>query len=80
MDKFIVTGGKRAFGEPESFRLQERCPAYHRRALLAEKGKTHLTNIPILADIHTMNGVLAGLGADIRYDPAAGSMSIDATI
>ena len=47
--------------------------------LLADKGKTTLANVPDLADIHTIIGVLRGLGAKVQHDPKAGVVTIDAS-
>ena len=46
---------------------------------MADKGKTTLSNVPDLADMHTIIGVLAGLGAKIDHDPKEGTVTIDAS-
>jgi len=78
MDKFIVNGGKKLSGSITVSGSKNAALPIMAAALLAEKGKTHLTNIPNLADIHTMTGVLKGLGAKIDFDPDHGTMVIDA--
>ena len=79
MDKFIVKGGKRLSGSLKVSGSKNAALPIMVAALLGSRGKTHLENIPNLADIHTLNGVLSGLGAKIEYDPESGVMSIDAT-
>jgi UDP-N-acetylglucosamine 1-carboxyvinyltransferase len=79
MDKFIVKGGKRLSGSLKVSGSKNAALPIVVASLLADKGKTELQNVPNLADIHTINGVLGGLGAKIDYDPAAGTMSVDAT-
>jgi UDP-N-acetylglucosamine 1-carboxyvinyltransferase len=79
MDKFIVKGGKKLSGSLKVSGSKNAALPIIVASLLADKGKTELQNIPNLADIHTINGVLGGLGAKIDYDPAAGTMSVDAT-
>jgi UDP-N-acetylglucosamine 1-carboxyvinyltransferase len=78
MDKFIVNGGKKLAGSIKVSGSKNAALPIIAAALLAEKGKSHLTNVPDLADIHTMIGVLRGLGAKIEFDPARGTMTIDA--
>jgi UDP-N-acetylglucosamine 1-carboxyvinyltransferase len=48
-------------------------------ALTAEKGKTVLTDVPDLVDVHTAARVVAHLGAEVDYDSKAGTLSIDAS-
>jgi UDP-N-acetylglucosamine 1-carboxyvinyltransferase len=79
MDKFIVRGGKKLSGSLRVSGSKNAALPIMVAALLADKGKTHLENIPNLADIHTLKGVLSGLGAMVEHDPLVGSMSIDAT-
>ena len=79
MDKFIVTGGKKLSGSLRVSGSKNAALPIIAAALLAEKGVTHLSNVPDLADIHTMSGVLEVLGAKIKFDPTAGTMSIDST-
>jgi UDP-N-acetylglucosamine 1-carboxyvinyltransferase len=78
MDKFAVKGGKKLSGSLKVSGSKNAALPIMVAALLADKGKTYLENIPNLADIHTLNGVLTGLGAKIEYDPESGVMSIDA--
>jgi len=78
MDKFIVNGGKKLNGSIRVSGSKNAALPIIAAALLANKGKTHLTNVPNLADIHTMMGVLKGLGAKIAFDPGQGTMVIDA--
>jgi UDP-N-acetylglucosamine 1-carboxyvinyltransferase len=79
MDKFIVNGGKKLSGSIRVSGSKNAALPIIAAALLPEKGKTHLSNVPDLADIITMVGVLQGLGAKIDYDQVAGTMVIDAT-
>jgi UDP-N-acetylglucosamine 1-carboxyvinyltransferase len=78
MDKFVVRGGKKLSGSVRVSGSKNAALPIIAAALLAEKGKTHLSNVPKLADIHTMIGVLQGLGANIEFQPADGVMEIDA--
>jgi UDP-N-acetylglucosamine 1-carboxyvinyltransferase len=79
MDKFIVHGGKKLSGSLRVCGSKNAALPIIVASLLAERGKTHLSNVPNLADIHTMVGVLVGLGAKIEHDIKSQSMTIDAS-
>jgi UDP-N-acetylglucosamine 1-carboxyvinyltransferase len=79
MDKFIVNGGKRLSGSLKVSGSKNAALPIVVAALLADQGKTTLTNVPDLADIHTIIGVLGGLGAKVDHDPKAGMVTIDAS-
>ena len=48
-------------------------------ALLADKGKTTITNAPILSDVFMMNNVIKYLNTDITFDESNNTIKIDAT-
>ena len=79
MDKFIVNGGKRLSGSLRVSGSKNAALPIVVASLLADKGKTTLSNVPDLADMHTIIGVLAGLGAKIDHDPKEGTVTIDAS-
>lgn len=79
MDKFLVRGGKKLSGKVEISGSKNAALPIMVASLLAEKGKSVLSNIPDLMDIKTIIGVINGLGAKATYDPEAGSAIIDAT-
>ena len=78
MDKFIVKGGKKLSGKVEISGSKNAALPIIVASLLAEKGKTVLSNIPNLMDIRTIIGVIKGLGAKVTYDSKAGSLVVDA--
>ncbi len=78
MDKFIVRGGNELSGKVAISGSKNAALPIIVASLLAENGKTTLTNIPNLADIRTMGGVLKELGVTVDHDEKAGSMVIDA--
>ena len=47
-------------------------------ALLAEKGRTVLTDVPDLVDVRTAADVAAHLGAQVDYNPSVRTLTIDA--
>ena len=79
MDKFVVKGERKLSGKVEISGSKNAALPIMAAALLAEKGKTILTNIPDLADIKTMVGVIESLGAGVDFDPKAGSMVVEAS-
>jgi len=79
MDKFIVEGGKKLSGSVRISGAKNAALPIIVASLLAEKGKTVLSNVPDLMDIRTINGVIEGLGARVKYDINNERMEIDAT-
>ena len=78
MDKFIVRGGKKLSGKVEISGSKNAALPIIVASLLAEMGKTVLSNIPNLMDIRTIIGVIKGLGAKATYDPESGRLVVDA--
>jgi len=79
MDKFVINGAKRLSGKIAISGSKNAALPLIVASLLAEKGKTVLTNVPDLMDIKTMVGVIESLGARANLDLNAGSVEIDAT-
>ena len=80
MDKFTVKGGRKLSGKVKISGSKNAALPIIVASLLAEKGKTVLTNIPDLMDIDTIIGVITSLGAKVEYDAASGSAVIDASL
>lgn len=79
MDKFIIDGGKKLKGRVRISGSKNAALPIIVAALLAEKGKSVISNVPDLMDITTISGVIGGLGAKVNFDPKSGQMEIDAT-
>ena len=47
--------------------------------VLASKGQTQLTQVPILSDVFTMNNVVRGLGVRVKFDEETKTIDVDAT-
>ena len=61
MDKIIVTGGdNRLQGSVKIEGAKNAVLPLLAATILASEGKTHLTNVPILSDVFTMNNVVRG--------------------
>lgn len=78
MDKFVIKGGKKLKGSIKISGAKNAALPIIVASLLAEKGKTLLTNVPDLVDIRTIIGVIEGLGAKVNFDPTSEIMEIDA--
>ena len=48
-------------------------------AILPTKGRTVLTNVPILSDVYTMNNVIRFLNVEVGMDEASKTIELDAT-
>jgi UDP-N-acetylglucosamine 1-carboxyvinyltransferase len=79
VDKFVIKGGRRLSGTVQVARSKNSTLPIICAALLAESGKTVLTDIPDLVDIHTSVNVCNHLGARASYDAASRVLSIDAS-
>ncbi|UCE65331.1 MAG: UDP-N-acetylglucosamine 1-carboxyvinyltransferase [Candidatus Zixiibacteriota bacterium] len=79
MDKFIIDGGRKLNGSVRVSGAKNAALPIIVASLLAEKGKTVLSNVPNLMDIRTISGVIEGLGARVNFDINSEQMEIDAT-
>lgn len=79
MDKFIVNGGRKLSGKVGISGSKNAALPIIVASLLAESGKTALSNVPNLADIKTITGVIESLGAKTEFDAKGGTMVIDAS-
>jgi len=79
MDKFVIRGGKKLNGSVKVSGAKNSALPIIVASLLAEKGKTTLSNVPDLMDIRTIGGVIEELGARVNFDSRQGQMEIEAT-
>lgn len=78
MEKIIVRGGKRLSGTVVAEGAKNAALPILAASILASKGKTHLKNVPSLADVFTMEKVLGHLNMDVAYRPEQKEMVLDA--
>ena len=78
MDKFVVQGGRRLSGAVNVAPSKNATLPIICAAMLAESGKTILTDIPDLVDIRTTVAVVNYLGGKADYDPATRVLTIEA--
>jgi UDP-N-acetylglucosamine 1-carboxyvinyltransferase len=66
MDKFVIQGGKKLSGTVEIQASKNAALPILAAALLVEKGETVINNVPDLADMDVMLGVIEQLGAKVQ--------------
>ncbi|HVU75190.1 MAG TPA: UDP-N-acetylglucosamine 1-carboxyvinyltransferase [Mycobacteriales bacterium] len=75
-EHFRVTGGARLEGEVDVPGAKNSVLPLLAATLLAP-GATTLSGVPAISDVQTMGAILEGLGARVREDAAAGTVTID---
>ncbi len=76
LDRIVVTGGKKLSGTVQISGSKNAALPMMAAAILPS-GRTHLSNVPLLKDIHTFSDVLRVLGA--RVERRGHSIDIDAS-
>ena len=80
MDKIIVTGGaNRLQGSVKIEGAKNAVLPLLAATILASEGKTHLTNVPILSDVFTMNNVVRGLDTKVDFNQEEKTVTVDAS-
>lgn len=79
MEKMIVRGGNRLVGTVKAEGAKNAVLPIVAATILASKGKSVLTNVPILSDVYTMKNVLKHINIDIEFDEKNNTIIADAT-
>ncbi len=80
MDTIIVTGSQLGLkGQVEIEGAKNAVLPLLAATVLASRGQTRLTQVPILSDVFTMNNVVRGLGVRVKFDEEHKWIDIDAT-
>ena len=79
MDKMIVQGGSRLQGTVKAEGAKNAVLPIIAATILATKGKSVLTNVPILSDVFTMNNVLRNIDIEVEFDEDNHTIIADAT-
>lgn len=79
MEEMIVQGGNRLTGKVKIEGAKNAVLPILAASLLAEKGTTTLTNVPILSDVLTMREVIRHLNVAIDFNKETNTMTIDAS-
>ena len=67
MEKIIVRGGQRLQGTVAIEGAKNAVLPILAAAILPTEGRTVLTNVPILADVYTMNNVIRFLNVQVGF-------------
>lgn len=79
MDKIIIEGGStRLVGEVTIEGAKNAVLPLLAATVLASKGTSTLTNVPILSDVFTMNQVVSGLNTRVDFDQENNSVTVNA--
>lgn len=77
MDKFAIQRQNRLQGEVEVLGVKNGILPLIAASLLAEKGKTVITNVPDFGDVATLSQILRQMGAIVNYDRNSRVIEID---
>ncbi|MGH4119047.1 UDP-N-acetylglucosamine 1-carboxyvinyltransferase [Clostridium sp.] len=77
MDKLVINGGRRVFGQVEISGAKNAAVAILPVAIIASKGKCIIENIPDIEDVNCIERILEDLGCEIKRDKD--SVSIDSS-
>ncbi len=79
MEKIIVRGGQKLTGTVKIEGAKNAVLPVLAASLIAEEGKSVITDVPVLADVYTINEVLRNLQAEVNFDVENNTVEIDAS-
>ncbi|WP_156290884.1 UDP-N-acetylglucosamine 1-carboxyvinyltransferase [Oceanobacillus salinisoli] len=79
MEKIIVRGGHQLNGTVRVEGAKNAVLPVIAASLIASEGKSTITEVPVLADVYTINEVLRNLNAEVEFDPEKNTVVIDAS-
>lgn len=79
MEKIIVRGGQQLNGTVKVEGAKNAVLPVLAASLIASEGKSVITDVPVLADVYTINEVLRNLNADVTFDAESNTVEIDAS-
>ncbi|MBU1863561.1 MAG: UDP-N-acetylglucosamine 1-carboxyvinyltransferase [Candidatus Omnitrophica bacterium] len=77
MDKFEIQGSNRLHGEVEVLGVKNSILPLIAASILANKGKTVISNVPDFRDVATLSQILRRMGAMVNYDRNTRVIEID---
>src|SRR5699024_12411344 len=77
MENIVIKGGQRLKGVVKVAGAKNAVLAVIAAVLLASEGKSVITEVPVLADVYTINEVLRNLNADVQFEN--NEIEVDAT-
>ncbi|MGF3066722.1 UDP-N-acetylglucosamine 1-carboxyvinyltransferase [Facklamia sp. P12950] len=79
MEEIIVQGGNRLEGTVKVEGAKNAVLPILAASILASKGITRLSNVPVLSDVLTMNELLKNIDLETKFNQANNQMTLDAT-
>ncbi|GIO24715.1 UDP-N-acetylglucosamine 1-carboxyvinyltransferase [Oceanobacillus sp. J11TS1] len=79
MEKIIVGGGRKLEGTVRVEGAKNAVLPVLAASLIASEGKSIIKEVPVLADVYTINEVLRNLNANVEFDSTKKEVTIDAS-
>ncbi|GEN89567.1 UDP-N-acetylglucosamine 1-carboxyvinyltransferase [Oceanobacillus sp. FSL W8-0428] len=79
MEKIIVGGGRKLEGTVRVEGAKNAVLPVLAASLIASEGKSIIKEVPVLADVYTINEVLRNLNANVEFDSTENTVMIDAS-
>lgn len=79
MEEILVQGGNRLEGTVKVEGAKNAVLPILAASILAESGKTYLSNVPVLSDVHTLNELLTNINVKNQFNTNDNTMMIDAS-
>ena len=79
MEKIIVRGGHKLNGTVRVEGAKNAVLPVIAASLIASEGKSIITDVPVLADVYTINEVLKNMNADLDFDANNNTIVVDAS-
>ncbi len=79
MEKIIVRGGQQLNGTVKVEGAKNAVLPVLAASLIASEGKSVITDVPVLADVYTINEVLKNINVDVIFNPKTNTVEIDAS-
>ncbi|WP_339226531.1 UDP-N-acetylglucosamine 1-carboxyvinyltransferase [Oceanobacillus sp. FSL K6-2867] len=79
MDKIIVRGGQKLSGTVRVEGAKNAVLPVIAASLIASEGKSVIKEVPVLADVYTINEVLRNMNADVVFDAESNTVHVDAS-
>src|SRR5699024_2647253 len=77
MEKIIVRGGKKLTGTVKAEGAKNAVLPVIAASILADEGKSIIQDVPVLADVYTINEVLRNMNANVIFEN--NTVTVDAT-
>ncbi|HFI0462845.1 TPA: UDP-N-acetylglucosamine 1-carboxyvinyltransferase [Streptococcus suis] len=79
MEEILVQGGNRLEGTVKVEGAKNAVLPILAATILAQEGKTTLSNVPVLSDVFTLNALLTEINVNNQFDTATNTMVLDAS-